>query len=151
MSQGVSMTRNGSGMKHTRICVFCKGWILDAIKNTTCHMHHRNFSRVEEEEEEKMDYWTAVKVFMTSNKRIGKINTWWICALCTRSFGRRGLLSGNLSSKYCKRPHPLLPSNLAKVSVKEDPQKSNFLTEKAGVLRAMHKAIVGLWTCHFSF
>jgi hypothetical protein len=50
------MTRNGSGMKHTRICVFCKGWILDAIKNTTCHMHHRNFSRVEEEEEEKMDY-----------------------------------------------------------------------------------------------
>jgi hypothetical protein len=30
--------------------------VLDAIKNTTCHMHHKNFSRVEEEEEEKMDY-----------------------------------------------------------------------------------------------
>jgi hypothetical protein len=29
--------------------VFCKGWILDTIKNTTCHMRHKNFSKVEEE------------------------------------------------------------------------------------------------------
>ncbi len=69
VSQGVSMTRNGWGMEHTRICVFCKGWILDAIKNTTCHMHHKNFSRVEEEEEEEvMDYLKKKKIWITEQQ-----------------------------------------------------------------------------------
>jgi hypothetical protein len=56
-------------MKHTRICVVCKGWILDAIKNTTCHMHHKNFSRVEEEEEEEaMDYLKKKKRWITEQQ-----------------------------------------------------------------------------------
>ncbi len=51
---------------------------------------------------EQSHYW-----FKAQNRRAGNLKTWWICALCTRSFGKRGLLSGNLSSKYCKAPlHP---------------------------------------------
>jgi hypothetical protein len=54
---------------------------------------------------EQLHYW-----FKAQNRRAGNLRTWWICALCTRSFGKRGLLSGNLSSKYCKVRAPLSTS-----------------------------------------
>ncbi len=70
VSQGVSMTRNRWGVKHTRICVFCKGWILDAIKNTTCHMHHKNFRWVEEEEKITEQQW---KYLWLQIRELGKL------------------------------------------------------------------------------
>jgi hypothetical protein len=98
VGQRMTMTRNGSNHLHTRICRFWAGWILADIKYTTCPIQ-QIYSVRSLEKRRWRDSWLELSM---SQKRLGNLKTWWMCALCTRSLGRRGLLSGNFSSKYCK-------------------------------------------------
>ncbi len=105
VGQRMAMTRNGSNHLHTRIRRFWAGWILADIKYTACPIQQICSVRSLERRRWR-DSWLELSM---SQKRLGNLKTWWMCALCTRSLGRRGLLSGNFSSKYCKAfpPHLL--------------------------------------------
>jgi len=98
VGQRMAMTRNGSNHLHTRIRRFWAGWILADIKYTACPIQQICSVRSLERRRWR-DSWLELSM---SQKRLGNLKTWWMCALCTRSLGRRGLLSGNFSSKYCK-------------------------------------------------